>query len=239
MTNHHQLKDSDEEQEQQEQERTKELPQTVKNENIFSRKFIAMAIGFAMRPLGGMLVGWIGDTIGRKLALEISIVMMLFPSFLIGCLPTYNDIGWWAPAESTEGKHVGFWGGACKATAYNVSHALFTSTVAVVQTSLILVASHGMKHQRYIEDHIMIASPHLLPAYYLIFISLITFMTLQLDNSEPHPILLSNEEERNATVIIATALTEDKLPSTAPLPPPSDLSIHSYGPTQPLLQARS
>lgn len=118
--------------------------------------------------------------------------------------------------------------------AYNVSHALFTSTVAVVQTSLILVASHGMKHHKYIEDHVAIASPHLLPAYYLIFISLITFMTLQLDNSEPHPILSNEEEEERNTVVVATALTEDKLPSTAP----PDSSIHNYGPTQPLLQAR-
>ena len=51
---------------------------------------------FIMRPLGGILMGWIGDTVGRQRALEISIMLMLLPSFLIGCLPTYGQIGWTA-----------------------------------------------------------------------------------------------------------------------------------------------
>jgi MHS family proline/betaine transporter-like MFS transporter len=48
---------------------------------------------FAMRPLGGVVMGWIGDRFGRKRALEISIALMLVPSFLIGCLPTYQHAG--------------------------------------------------------------------------------------------------------------------------------------------------
>ena len=38
-------------------------------------------------------MGWIGDTLGRQKALEISIALMLLPSFLIGCLPSYRHIG--------------------------------------------------------------------------------------------------------------------------------------------------
>ena len=46
-----------------------------------------------MRPLGGVIMGVIGDTLGRQRALEVSIGLMLLPSFLIGCLPVYSAIG--------------------------------------------------------------------------------------------------------------------------------------------------
>lgn len=45
---------------------------------------------FFMRPLGGLLIGYVGDTWGRRQALELSITLMLLPSFLIGCLPPYS-----------------------------------------------------------------------------------------------------------------------------------------------------
>ncbi len=53
----------------------------------------AFAAGFLMRPIGGWLFGWIGDSIGRKRALMLSIGLMAVPSFLIGVLPTYADWG--------------------------------------------------------------------------------------------------------------------------------------------------
>lgn len=59
--------------------------------------FAVFGSAFLMRPLGGMLIGYIGDTMGRKRALEISILMMLVPSFLMGCLPNHSQIGGWAP----------------------------------------------------------------------------------------------------------------------------------------------
>lgn len=49
-----------------------------------------------MRPVGGIIMGFIGDTYGRKKALETSIFLMAFPTFAMGCLPTYNQIGWLA-----------------------------------------------------------------------------------------------------------------------------------------------
>lgn len=55
--------------------------------------FTVFAISFFVRPLGGILFGWIGDTYGRQRALVISLIMMAIPTFLIGCLPTYNQIG--------------------------------------------------------------------------------------------------------------------------------------------------
>jgi MHS family proline/betaine transporter-like MFS transporter len=58
--------------------------------------FGVFAAGFFMRPLGSILFGYIGDKKGRKLALTISVGMMAVPTFLIGVLPTYQQIGSWA-----------------------------------------------------------------------------------------------------------------------------------------------
>ncbi len=55
------------------------------------------AVGFLMRPLGGFILGPIGDRYGRRAALTISIVAMGTGTALIGCLPTYEMIGVAAP----------------------------------------------------------------------------------------------------------------------------------------------
>lgn len=55
------------------------------------------AAGMLMRPLGGVLIGSIGDRIGRKIALQISVLMISLPTVAIGFLPTYDSIGLWAP----------------------------------------------------------------------------------------------------------------------------------------------
>lgn len=46
-----------------------------------------------MRPVGGAIFGWLGDTVGRKTALEISIVLMLIPSVTIALLPGFSSLG--------------------------------------------------------------------------------------------------------------------------------------------------
>ncbi|WP_426805889.1 MFS transporter, partial [Stenotrophomonas sp. SrG] len=48
------------------------------------------------RPLGAGVVGHVGDRVGRKATLVASLLTMGIATFLIGCLPTYDDIGWWA-----------------------------------------------------------------------------------------------------------------------------------------------
>lgn len=55
--------------------------------------FGAFAAGFLMRPIGGILLGHIGDRLGRRRALTISVAMMAIPTFLMGLLPTTVDIG--------------------------------------------------------------------------------------------------------------------------------------------------
>ncbi|VVC75542.1 Proline/betaine transporter [Aquicella siphonis] len=59
--------------------------------------FTVFALSFFVRPLGGVLFGWIGDTYGRQRALILSLVMMGVPTLLIGCLPTYDSIGLASP----------------------------------------------------------------------------------------------------------------------------------------------
>lgn len=58
-----------------------------------SLTFTIFALSFFVRPFGGILFGWIGDTYGRQRALIISLLMMAIPTFLIGCLPTYATLG--------------------------------------------------------------------------------------------------------------------------------------------------
>lgn len=60
--------------------------------------FLVFAVGFLARPLGGLVFGRIGDVIGRKRSLILSIVMMIIPTFITGLLPTYEQIGCFAPS---------------------------------------------------------------------------------------------------------------------------------------------
>ena len=55
------------------------------------------ATGFLSRPLGGLVIGYIGDHYGRQRALELSIAAMLLPTLAMGLLPTYAQIGLAAP----------------------------------------------------------------------------------------------------------------------------------------------
>src|SRR5438876_473688 len=59
--------------------------------------FSTYAVGFFARPIGGVVFGHYGDRLGRKSMLVISLVMMGTATFLIGLLPTYDQIGIWAP----------------------------------------------------------------------------------------------------------------------------------------------
>lgn len=56
------------------------------------------ALGFFIRPIGGLLFGYIGDRHGRRLALMLSVLLMCGGSLLIACSPTYASVGVWAPA---------------------------------------------------------------------------------------------------------------------------------------------
>lgn len=55
------------------------------------------AVGFLMRPIGGVVIGHIGDRYGRRLALLVSVAGMAVPTVVIGVLPGYDTIGLAAP----------------------------------------------------------------------------------------------------------------------------------------------
>src|SRR6266540_3492932 len=59
--------------------------------------FGVFAIGYLMRPIGGALIGHIGDRFGRRTSLTVSVAAMAIPTFLIGLLPGYETIGRLAP----------------------------------------------------------------------------------------------------------------------------------------------
>jgi MFS transporter, MHS family, shikimate and dehydroshikimate transport protein len=76
------------------------------------------AAGFLMRPLGGVLFGHFGDRLGRKPLLILALMIMGVATFIIGLLPTYEQIGLWAPLllltlRLVQGTALGGeWGGA-------------------------------------------------------------------------------------------------------------------------------
>ena len=80
--------------------------------------FATYALGFVARPVGGIVFGHFGDRIGRKKLLMLSLVLMGVATVLIGLLPTYGQIGIWAPLglialRLVQGFAVGGeWGGA-------------------------------------------------------------------------------------------------------------------------------
>jgi MFS family permease len=111
--------------------------------------------GFAVRPFGALIFGALGDRIGRKRTFMITMVIMGFATVVIGLLPTYAQVGVWAPVllvsmRLTQGLAVGGeYGGAA---AYVAEHALpsnrgyltswlqMTSTVGLLLSLLVILA---------------------------------------------------------------------------------------------------
>ncbi|GAB3563280.1 MFS transporter [Amycolatopsis endophytica] len=59
--------------------------------------FATFGVAFAARPLGGVVFGHFGDRLGRKTMLVLSLVLMGVGTAMVGVLPTYSQIGIWAP----------------------------------------------------------------------------------------------------------------------------------------------
>ena len=80
--------------------------------------FATFGVGFLMRPLGGIIIGWIGDHRGRKPAMILCILSMAFGTVMIGLLPGYASIGVAAPALLVVARLIqgfsagGDWGGS-------------------------------------------------------------------------------------------------------------------------------
>jgi metabolite-proton symporter len=80
--------------------------------------FGTYSVGFLARPIGGIVIGHYGDRVGRKSMLILTLIVMGVATFLIGLLPTYEQIGPWAAValvvlRLAQGIGVGGeWGGA-------------------------------------------------------------------------------------------------------------------------------
>ena len=63
--------------------------------NVFA--LLAFAAGFLVRPFGALFFGRLGDLVGRKYTFLMTILIMGASTFIVGLLPTYDQIGWLAP----------------------------------------------------------------------------------------------------------------------------------------------
>lgn len=94
------------------------FPQGGNDLDAIMAAFGTYAIGFLARPLGGIVFGHYGDKFGRKKLLQFSLILVGLATFLMGCLPTYAQIGYLAPIllvvlRFLQGFAVGGeWGGA-------------------------------------------------------------------------------------------------------------------------------
>jgi MFS family permease len=92
--------------------------ETTSELNAIFLAFATYAVGFIARPLGGVVFGHFGDKYGRKKLLQFSLLLVGVATFAMGCLPTFGQIGYWAPAllvilRFIQGFAVGGeWGGA-------------------------------------------------------------------------------------------------------------------------------
>ena len=80
--------------------------------------FAVFAVGFVARPIGAAIFGHYGDRIGRKAALIATLLLTGLSTFLVGCVPTYEQIGIWGPVVLVVLRFIqgigvgGEWGGS-------------------------------------------------------------------------------------------------------------------------------
>ncbi|MDJ0317471.1 MULTISPECIES: MFS transporter [Arthrobacter] len=80
--------------------------------------FLTYAVGFVARPIGGIVFGHFGDKFGRKKLLQLSIILVGVSTFLMGCLPSFAQVGYLAPTLLVALRFIqgfavgGEWGGA-------------------------------------------------------------------------------------------------------------------------------
>jgi MFS family permease len=116
---------------------------------------LAFAAGFLVRPFGALVFGRLGDLVGRKHTFLITILIMGVSTFLVGCLPSYETIGWLAPVSLLALRMLqglalgGEYGGAAVYVAEHAPHGrrgFFTSWIQTTATlglllSLIVILS--------------------------------------------------------------------------------------------------
>jgi hypothetical protein len=120
--------------------------------------FVTYAAGFLVRPFGAIIFGRIGDLVGRKYTFLITITVMGASTFLVGLLPTFSTLGWFAPAlltmlRLTQGLALGGeYGGAATYVAehspndrrgYNTSWIQTTATLGLLLALVVIGFCRG------------------------------------------------------------------------------------------------
>ncbi len=121
--------------------------------------------GFVVRPFGAIVFGHIGDLVGRKFTFMLTLGLMGGATFVVGCLPTYNAIGWMAAfllvaCRVVQGLALGGeYGGAATYVAehapdgkrgFYTSWIQTTATMGIVTALLVIIAFRvGMGEQAF------------------------------------------------------------------------------------------
>ncbi|MBI5482851.1 MAG: MHS family MFS transporter [Deltaproteobacteria bacterium] len=103
--------------------------------------FATYAAGFLVRPFGALVFGRIGDIVGRKYTFLVTILVMGLATFIVGLLPSFEAIGWWAPIilvflRLAQGLALGGeYGGAATYVAEHSSHTKRGLNTSWIQTT--------------------------------------------------------------------------------------------------------
>lgn len=178
------------------------------SENHFSSLLMTygvFAVGFVMRPIGGILFGLIGDKFGRKSALVFSILMMAIPTALIGMLPTFEQIGILAPILLTiirllQGLALG--GGFSGFMAFIVEHAPRNRRALIGSSSMVslgagvflgIIVSLGVSN--YLPEEEFLSWGWRLPFIISLFIGMVAFYIK--NNISESPVYLEAKKHGN------------------------------------------
>ncbi len=180
--------------------------------------FASYAVGFFARPIGGIIFGHFGDKIGRKSMLVTTLVMMGVATFLVGLLPTYDQIGLWAPGilvglRIIQGLAVGGeWGGAVLMVAEHSDErrrGFFVSWVQVGVPVGLLAATGVFNLFSYLPDEAFLSWGWRIPFLFgIVLTGLGFFIRLRVMES---PVFAQAQEEKPAVRLpIITVLRDHK-----------------------------
>lgn len=122
------------------------------------------AIGFMARPLGALILGYLGDSLGRRKTLIISICLISLPTFMMAFMPTYEMIGLASPIlllllRVLQGIAIG--GELTTATSFLIEHAppnrrsffgsfsMISSTIGIMLSSIIAILLNHISNPEY------------------------------------------------------------------------------------------
>jgi len=179
--------------------------------------FATFGVGFLFRPLGGIVFGHFGDKLGRKRMLVITVMMMGVSTALIGLLPTYASIGWYAPLalvllRALQGFAVGGeWGGAALMAVESApagKKAFYSSGVQVgygvglvLATGMVSILTHAMGNDAFMSWGWRI--PFLIS---IVLVLIAAWIRSTMEESEEFVKKVGSRGERTEKIPVLTAL---------------------------------